>query len=163
LPRLETVALGKPARFAVVRSYTATIEAFEKAELCAMVKGVADFVPDELTVGRAIKKDEPLLTLAVPDLVAERDNRTALVEQSQGAEELAVQAVDVADAEVKEYQELMQRDVAEFDYRKAQHVRISRLAKGDTLTQQAEEEAALKLHAAKAALATSQAQIVTKQ
>jgi multidrug resistance efflux pump len=163
LPRLETVILGKPASLEVVRSYTATVEAFEKADLCAQVKGVVKLLPPHIDIGRVVKKDDLLVSLDVPDLVADRDNKKALVEQSESAVVLAAQAEEVAAAEVKESQALLKRYEADLEYRKLQHARITRLAQGDTLSQQQADEAQLQLNAAHAALTAGQAQVVTKQ
>src|ERR1041385_322856 len=63
LPRVETVVLGKPAKLEVVRSYTATIESMEKADLCVMVKGLVKYMPPDLDIGRFAKKDELLFSL----------------------------------------------------------------------------------------------------
>src|SRR4051794_10223813 len=67
LPRVETVVLGKPARLEVVRSYTATVEALEKADLCAMVKGYVKDLPTDLDIGKTAKQGELLFSLHVPD------------------------------------------------------------------------------------------------
>ncbi|MBI2808569.1 MAG: efflux RND transporter periplasmic adaptor subunit [Planctomycetes bacterium] len=163
LPSVETVVLGKPSRLEVIRSYTATIDAFEKAEVCAMVKGYLKEVPLHLDIGHTLKKGEHLLKLDVPDLRAERENKEALVEQSQKAEALTVQAIAVAQAEIKEAQALVLRAEGDVEFRKAQHVRVRKLAQGDTLSQQQVEEAKLQLAAAQAALFAAQAQVVTKQ
>lgn len=163
LPRLETVRLGEPSKLELIRSYTATIDALEKAEACALVKGYLKEVPLNLDIGHAVKKGVPLLTLEVPDLLADQENKKALVEQSEKAEALAVQAIAVAEVEIKEAQALLLRSEGDVEFRKAQHVRISRLAQGDTLSQQQVEEAKLQLVAAQAALSASQAQVVTKQ
>jgi HlyD family secretion protein len=163
LPRLETVVLGKPSKLEVTKSYTATIEAFEKADLCAMVKGNIKDIPAYLDIGYAVKNGELLLTLNVPDLLAERDNKAALIEQSEKAEALAVQAIAVAGAEIKEAQALLLRSEGDVEFRKLQYARIGKLAFADTLSQQQVEESKLQLAAAQAAYAASQAQIATKQ
>src|ERR1022692_2964560 len=163
LPRLETIVLGKASRLEVVRSYTATVEAMEKAELCAMVKGYVKHVPPDLDIGRVVTKGEPLLTLDVPDLTAERDNKQALVEQSIKAEALAAQSVAVAEAEIKESQSLVLRYEADAEFRKVQHARITKLAQADTLSQQQVDEAKLQVASARAAVSAAQAQVATKQ
>ena len=85
LPRVETVVLGKPAKLEVVRSYTATVESLEKADLCAMVKGYVKELPIDLDIGKTAKTGDLLFSLYVPDLIAERDNKKALVEQGEKA------------------------------------------------------------------------------
>ncbi len=109
LPRLETVVMGNPRRLEVVHSYTATLEAYERADLCAMVRGYLKSVPPDLDIGRPVKKNEALLALSVPDLLAERDNKRALVELAKNTQALAQVAVHVAEAEVKEMQAMLQR------------------------------------------------------
>jgi RND family efflux transporter MFP subunit len=163
LPRVETVVLGKPAKLEVTRTYTATLEALEKADLCAMVKGYIKDLPDDLDIGKTAKKGTLLFALFVPDLVADRDNKKALVEQSEKAEALAVQAVAVAQAEAKETRALLLRYEADAEFRRAQFARVSRLAQGDTLSKQQVDEAKLQLDAAQAALNAAQAQVFTKE
>jgi len=163
LPRVETVVLGKPARLEVVRGYTVTVEPLEKADLCAMVKGYVKDLPADLDIGKTAKKGELLFSLYVPDLVSERDNKKALVEQSEKAEALAQQAVHVADAEKKESHTQVLRYQADVDFRQLQHTRISKLAQGETLSKQQMEEAKLQLDSASAARAAVKAQVVTKE
>ena len=163
LPRVETVVLGKPAKLEVVRSYTATVESLEKADLCAMVKGYVKDLSADLDIGKTARKGDLLFSLHVPDLVADRDNKKALVDQSEKAEASAIQAVDVAEAEKKETQALVLRYEAEVDFRRAQHARISRLAQSDTLSKQQLDEAKLQLDAGSAALAAAKAQVETKE
>jgi HlyD family secretion protein len=163
LPRVETVVLGKPSKLEVVRSYTATIESYEKADVCAMVKGYIKDLPAELDIGREVKKGKPLFSLYVPDLVADRNNKKALVEQNEKALALAIEAVEVAKAEIKEAQSLVLRFESDLEFRRTQFVRITRLVQGDTLSKQQVDEAKLQLDAAQAALTAAQAQVVTKQ
>jgi HlyD family secretion protein len=163
LPRVETILLGKPAKLEVVRTYTATVEAFEKADVCAMVKGYIKLLPAELDIGREVKKDVPLFSLHVPDLIAEYKNKKALVEQSEKAQALAVEAVQVAKAEIKEAQAFVLRYEGDVEFRRTQHARIGKLAQADTLSKQQVDEAKLQLDSAQAALAAAQAQVVTKQ
>ena len=163
LPRVETVMLGKPARLEVVRSYTATIESMEKADLCAMVKGYVKYMPLDLDIGRFARKDELLFSLYVPDLVADFDNKKSLVEQSEKAEALAIQAVNVAEAEKKETQAFLLRFEADLEFRRAQYSRINKLVQGDTLSKQQVDEAKLQFDAANAALAAAKAQVFTKE
>src|SRR5437867_3214271 len=94
LPRLETVTPDS-RKLAVVRSYTATVEPFEKAELCAQVRGYIAAMPAATDIGKPIKKGEALVDLYIPDVVAERDNKKALVEQNENLLAQAVQAIEV--------------------------------------------------------------------
>ncbi len=166
LPRLETVrpqlhAAANPLK--VVRTYTATVEAFEKADLCSQVRGYVKVVPPTTDIGQAVAKDQPLLTLDIPDILADRDNKKALLEQNEKLLGLSVQAIEVAAAEVKESQAMVQRYEAEAEYRRLQHERISQLAQNNTVSKQQAEESLLHWHASRAALAAALAQVVTKQ
>lgn len=163
LPRVETVVLGKPAKLEIVRSYTATIESMEKADLCVMVKGFVKYMPPDLDIGRFAKKDEPLFSLYVPDLHADYENKKSLVEQFEKAEALAVQAVQVAEAEKKETEVIVLRYEADLAFRRAQLERIGKLVQGDTLSRQQADEAKLQYDAASAALAAAKAQVFTKE
>src|SRR5438270_653129 len=100
LPRLET---SPPERTTLLvrADYTATVDALEKAELCAQVRGIVNTVPADVDIGRAVKKGEVLLTLDIPDLVAERANKRALLEQAGHLQKQSVQARNVAAEEVK--------------------------------------------------------------
>jgi RND family efflux transporter MFP subunit len=163
LPRVETVVLGKPSRLEVTRSYTATLESLEKADLCAMVKGYVKDLPADLDIGKTATKGTLLFSLYVPDLVADWENKKALVEQSDKAEALAAQAIEVARAEVKETRAMLIRFEGDAEFRRVQHARIGKLAQGDTLSKQQVDEAKLQLDAAQAALSAAQAQVITKE
>src|SRR5262245_48536420 len=89
LPRLETVK-AELGPLSVVRSYTATVEPFEKAELCAQVRGYVKSVA--VDIGQTIKQNDVLLTLDIPDVVAERDNKKAMHDQSEKLLAQAAQA-----------------------------------------------------------------------
>src|SRR5262249_48769225 len=65
LPRLETV-LPERTTLRVLSDLTATVEAMEKADLCAQVRGVVKEVPAHVDIGRLVKEGEPLLTLDIP-------------------------------------------------------------------------------------------------
>jgi HlyD family secretion protein len=163
LPRLETIVLGEPAPLEVKRSYTATLAAFEKADLCAMVKGYLDVVPSELDIGAEVKRGQILLTMYVPDLIAERDNRKALSEQADKEVARAKQTVEGTRLEIEEAKALVRRSEADNEFRKVQHIRIERLAMGDALSKQQLDEAKLQVDIAQAAFLAAQAQVATRQ
>ncbi len=163
LPRLETVRPEIHARLALVRTYLATVEPFEKADLCAHVRGYVAGLSAGIDIGRAVKKGDLLAQLAVPDLVAERNNKKAFLEQMEKTRQLAEQTIAVSQAEVKETEALVKRYQAEENFRKLQSERVTQLAQGNTVSQQLAEEGQLQFQAARAALAAAQAQVVTKQ
>jgi HlyD family secretion protein len=162
-PRLETVFPERDARLAVRKTYAATVEAYEKVELCAQVRGVIKSLADDIDIGRLVRKDEVLLTLDIPDIVAEKDNKEALVEQARNLKALAVQMCDVAAEEVKEVEAQLKRFQADVEYRTLQYERVTRLAQGDTVAKQLAEENGLQLSASQAALQAGKAQVLTKQ
>jgi RND family efflux transporter MFP subunit len=163
LPRVETAVLGKPAKLEVARTYTVTLEAMEKADLCAMVKGNVKDLPEELDRGKVVTKGKLLFSLHVPDLIADYENKKALVEQFEKADALAIRSVDVAKAEVRETRALVLRYEGDAEYRRAQHARVTKLAQGDTLSRQQMDEAKSQLDAAESALAAAKAQVATRE
>src|SRR2546421_105481 len=67
LPRLETT-VPQRTPLDVVSELTATVEAFEKAELCSQIRGAVTELAPDIDIGRVIKQREVLLTLDIPDL-----------------------------------------------------------------------------------------------
>jgi RND family efflux transporter MFP subunit len=163
LPRLATIRPELHDRLEVKRTYTATVEAFEKADLCAQVRGVVKPITPDIDIGRAVKAGEPLLELDIPDILAERANKKALLEQSRNQHASAAQTVRVAAAEEKEAEAQVARFQADVEFRKLHYARVRKLAQTDTVAQQLADESQLQLSAAKAALTAAQAQVVTKQ
>src|SRR5947209_6828693 len=99
LPRLETV-VPQLTELDMTSDLTATVEAFEKADLCAQVRGTVNVIPLDVEIGRAIKKDEVLIVLDIPDLVADREHKVAMKEQADKLRDQAEQSRNVAAAEV---------------------------------------------------------------
>src|SRR5438309_270713 len=96
LPRLETILPDKQTHLAVWRTYAATVDAFEKVDLCAQVRGVIKALGDDVDIGRPVRKDEVLMALDIPDIIAERDTKEAMLEQARNAKDQALQAIAVA-------------------------------------------------------------------
>jgi RND family efflux transporter MFP subunit len=161
LPRLET---SPPERSTLLvrAEYTATLDSLEKADLCAQVRGTVKEIPGDVDIGRPVKANEALITLDIPDIVAERDSKKAMLEQAGNLQAQAIQAQRVASEEVKEAQALEKRYQAESEYRELQYNRTAKLAQAQTVQPQLAEEALLQLNTAKAALKASQAQVQTK-
>jgi RND family efflux transporter MFP subunit len=161
LPRLET-RLPERTTLVVKAEYTATVEALEKAELCAQVRGTVKAIAPDVDIGRPVKEGEVLISLDIPDVVAERESKKALLEQARNLQEQAVQARRVADQEVKESQASEKRYQADREYRELQFQRLAKLVKDQTVQPQLAEEAQLQFNSAQAALKASQAQVQTK-
>jgi RND family efflux transporter MFP subunit len=106
---------------------------------------------------------EVLVTLAIPDVLADRDNKRALLEQAVQAREQMVRARDVAAEEVKEAEAQTKRWHAEADFRALQYQRVAKLVASDTVQKQLAEEARLQHRSALAAEEAANAQLHTKQ
>src|SRR5262249_60426069 len=126
LPRLETVT-PEARKLAVVRSYTATVEPFEKVELCAQVqagttglggmRGVIKAIPKEIDIGRHVKQEQALIELDIADLMADRETKRAMLAQANKALLQAEQAIQVAAAEIKEAEVQIQRYEADVAFK----------------------------------------------
>src|SRR5690349_4833151 len=68
LPRLETVQPQShdKDKLKVTRTYLATVEALEKVDLCAQVRGVVKTMPSIVDIGRQVTPDEVLIELFIP-------------------------------------------------------------------------------------------------
>jgi RND family efflux transporter MFP subunit len=163
LPHLEVVNPEKTAALTLRRGYVATVDAFEKADLSAQVRGVVTTPAAEMEIGRAVTADEPLVRLAIPDVLAERDGKRALLDQAKRQLEQARQAREVAAREVAEAKAQETRFQAENQFREAQYTRVARLASTETVAPQLVDEARLQRAAAQAAVDAARAQVLTKQ
>lgn len=163
LPHLEVLVPERVTDLRLRRSYIATIDAFEKADLCAQVRGIVETPAAEVEIGRRVKEGEALVRLAIPDVIAERDGKKAQLEQVRRQLQQAIQGKVVAGQEVVEAKALEKRFRAEADFREAQYVRTARLASTETVAPQLLDESRLQRSAAQAALAATQAQVQTKQ
>jgi RND family efflux transporter MFP subunit len=162
LPRLETF---QPERttLTVQSDLAATVDALEKADLCAQIKGIVKTIPDDVDIGRPVREGDPLITLDIPDVVAEQANKNAMLEQATNLKDQAIQAVVVAQEEVKEAQAQVKRYEADLEKRELSYMRLAKLAIDNTVNKQLADEAKVDRDAAQAALAASQAQILTKE
>lgn len=160
LPRLETI---QPSRSAlnVQSELTATVDALEKADLCAQVRGVVKTMPSD--IGQFVRERETLVTLDIPDLLAERENKKAVLEQAENLKKQAQHAVNVSVQEVKEVQAQLKRYEADLESRALRAGRLNQLAVSDTVAKQMADEARLDRDAAEAALKAAKAQVLTKE
>jgi RND family efflux transporter MFP subunit len=161
MPRVETIR-AQYIRQDVTADLAATVEALEKTDLCAQVRGVVKPIPPDVDLGRVVKKDEVLLELDIPDLVAEKQYKEALREQAVVLKKQAEKNRDVAEREVAEAAAQVERHQADLLYRQLQHKRVEELAKRETVQPQLTEEARLFRDAAAAALKAGKAQVETK-
>jgi len=166
LPRLET---GLPQRgpLAVSIELSATVEALEKADLCARVPGMVESLrlsPDkpEVDIGRRVTAGEPLVRLAVPDLEADKVLKEKMLDQARNQKRQAIEAAKVAVTELEEAKAQLDRFQAEYKYAKDKHERTLKLVERNVLQPEVAEETKSKLDAAKAALSVAGVQIQTK-
>jgi HlyD family secretion protein len=193
IPRLETITPKMQSVFTVAREYTATVEPFERARITPQVRGevrtLADigrrirgastpFPPATAAVAVGLAGTSPLLAVAavvdeqeaevlarldIPEVLAERDNKRAMLKLAQQSREQALKGKEVAAREVKEAEAQLKRYSAEVEFRAMQHKRMVRLVKQDTVQQQHAEEAELQHKSALAALDAAGAYRLTKQ
>jgi RND family efflux transporter MFP subunit len=140
----------------------ATVEPFEKAELCSQVQGEVVKLPREVDIDYPITKGQTLVTLDVPALKAELQSKSTMQVQARNLKQQAEKARDVALKEVEEAKARIKRYDAEVDFRELQYKRVRSLAARETVSQQLKEEQMLQLDAARAALEEAKALIATK-
>jgi RND family efflux transporter MFP subunit len=161
-PRLETV---EPVRtmMQVKVELLATVDALEKADLCARVPGVVSYLPADVDIGRRVQAGEKLIELAVPDLLADRQQKEALAEQAKRQKQQVIEGQNVATKELAEAKEQEKRYQAEHNLRKDQHQRTSQLVERSVLQPERAQETKSQLEAAEAAWRAAKVQIETKQ
>ncbi len=162
LPSLETVYPQYTSERISV-DLLATVEPFEKADLCSQVQGEVRDLRDAIDIDRAIKKGEVLARLDVPALQAEQQSKDAFRKQAQDLLAQARKAREVAAQELKESEARVARYKADLDFRELALQRVRDLAARNAVQPQLREESELQRNAAKAAYAEARAQILTKQ
>jgi HlyD family secretion protein len=177
-PALERVVVGKAAKKSLRLETTqpGRIEAFEETPLHSKLAGYVDRVL--VDIGDHVKKDQPLVSLWVPELALEVRQKESLVRQSQAAIEQAkatLRATEAAAAtkasQVTEAEAGLSRASAQLERWTAELARMTQLAENDSVTQRlvdetrnqfqsataAREETAAKIKSAQAELVHSQA------
>jgi HlyD family secretion protein len=167
-PRLEVV---RASRTMLTRriELTATVEPMEKADLCARVPGVVDYLPADIDIGRRVrgphdgKPAEKLVQLAVPDLEAQKQHKEALLEQAKAQQKQAIKAQAVASRELAEAEKQERRYAAEHAYLKIAHERVTELVRRGAQQPERSQETEKQLESAVAAWDAARAQIETRQ
>lgn len=162
LPHLEA-QLPQRTTLTMTADLTATVDALEKADLCAQVRGIVKVLPAEVDIGRRVQAGEALVELDIPDLIAERDNKQALLILAQDLKVQAERNLAVARQEVQEAEAQVKRYEADLENRELRFQRLARLAASDTVQKQLADEARIERDAARAALQAAQAQVLTKR
>ena len=162
------VATVKPQRKALERrsEQPGEIAAFEQTPLYAKVAGYVQAV--NVDIGDKIKQGQPLAVLAVPELVEEAKQKTALVVQAQShitqanaAVEVAQAAIESATAKVAAAQAAIARTNADVDRWKSETSRINELAERSAVTRKVADETLQQLRVAEGAKLEAEAQVVS--
>jgi RND family efflux transporter MFP subunit len=162
LPHVQTLQPRYASRETTVE-LLATVDPFEKAQLCAQVQGEVKDLSADIDIGRAIKKGEELLTLDIPAIKAEQENKNALLTQAMNLRDQAIEALNVADHEVKEAEAQVKRYEADLTFRDTALRRVRTLAAKGTIQPQLVEEAELQRDSAKAAFEAARVTVRTKK
>jgi RND family efflux transporter MFP subunit len=163
LPSLETVKPRRIKEKITVDDLLATVEAYEKADLCSQVQGdVKDLDYAKVDIGKPVTKGQVLARLDVPALVAEMKSKEALRTQAQNLKNQADKAVEVSDEELKEARLRVKRAHIDLEDRQLKLKRVRELVAKKALQPQLEEEAVLQRSSAQVGLEESRAQVVTK-
>jgi len=163
LPHLEYIHPEKQTHLVLKRSYTVIIDALEKAELTARVRGEVKVMSPNADIGRNVTKNEALVILDVPDILADQQNKKALLDQSIAQQDQAQHNLQLVTEEINEAKAEEAKHQAEMKYRESQYGRFAQLAKLGTVTPEQADEAKLQFGAAQAAVRAAQAKILTKQ
>jgi HlyD family secretion protein len=151
------VTVGKPVRKMLTLDTTqpARIEAFEEtplfAKLAAFVKEVHVDIGDQVVSGQS------LVTLDIPELVDDVDQREAMlaqaaaeVEQAASNVEAVEAAAETAQAKIAEAQAGITRATGEYERWKAEYARIKQLAESGSVTEKVADETLSQFRAAEA-------------
>lgn len=162
LPRLETITPTR-TRLPIRLELAATVEPFQKADLCARVPGVVTLMAENVDIGRAVKENEELLKLDVPELNAQLKHKEAMLAQTRKQKILAEASLIVANKEVDEAQKQEKRYAAELSFRKLEHERVTELVRRNALQPERSQETQKQLDVADAAVFAAQALTATRQ
>src|SRR5262245_50205333 len=163
---LEVVLAGKPARKTLTLTTTqpARIETLEQTPIFSKV---AAYVGEVLVdFGDQVKKEQPLVRLAAPELEAELAQKKALLEQSKALAALAEAGAKAAEAAVMTAQARVAQAEAATDRAntditrwRSEFARIGQLAASGAVNRQLVDETQQKLGAAEASLKETAAAI----
>ena len=144
---VERVTAAKPKRktLRVETTQPAWIEAFEQAPLFARLAGYVAKV--HVDIGDPIKKDQPLVTLSVPELGDEVAQKEALVAQAEAEVKQAEcnvaasqAAAQSAKARIAESQAGIGRTGGEYERSAAEYERIKKLANSGSVSDKLVDE-----------------------
>jgi RND family efflux transporter MFP subunit len=154
---IERVSCGSPQRKQLIRTTNqpARIEAFEQTPLFAKLAGYIDTV--SVDIGDVVKKDQPLVTLRIPELRDEVEQKKSLVNQATAeakqaeANIAAVEAAgETAEAKVEEAKAGVARAKANAERWMAEYARIEELAGTGSVNDKLVDETRSQLRSAEA-------------
>jgi RND family efflux transporter MFP subunit len=162
LPRVETLKpelVKRPMTYEIF----ATVESLERARLSAQVQGEVKGLTSDIDIGKPIQKGDVLITLDIPAVVAELENKKALFTQAENLRDQAEDARKVAVRDVEEAEAQVARWKADLAFRELQLKRTLELVGKGTVQPILGEEAELQRNTARAALRAAQAAVNTKK
>lgn len=157
-PPLEKVVAGRPVRKTLVAttSQPARIEAFEETPLFAKLAGYVDQV--HVDIGDRVTKDQPLVSLRIPELADDVRRKQALLAQAEAQVAQAAANIDAvkasaetAAANVAEATADVSRTDADLKRWTAEFNRIEQLASGGSVARKLVDESQSQRDAARAA------------
>lgn len=160
------VAAAKPERKTLVLQTTqpARIESFAETPLFAKLAGYVKQV--HVDIGDRVHQDDPLVTLAIPELNDDVNQKSAAVaqasaeiKQASAGVEMAKAAVETTAARVAEAQAGTVRASGEYDRWKSEADRIKELAEKGSVTQKLADEMLNQFRSAEAARAVAAAAV----
>lgn len=167
---IERVTAAKPKRKTLRMETTqpAWIEAFEKSPLYARVAGYVDKV--HVDIGDSIKKDQPLVTLSVPELADEVAQKEALVAQAEAEVKQAASnviasqaAAESAKARIAESQAGIGRAGGEYERSASEYDRMKKLAGNGSISDKLVDESQNQRRAAEAGRDAAEAAVESAQ
>src|SRR5262245_48673585 len=161
LPRVEVVQ-AKRGPWQRKIDVAANIEPLQRVELSARVAGMAQIGKD-VDIGKWVKKGEILLTLDVPDLMADKRHKEAMLALARKQVEQAERAGAVARQESQEARKQEEKFIAEQEFYELRYERITGLVKVGSQDRQLAEEAKRQLDTAKAARQVARETIATRE
>jgi len=154
---IQQVVAAPPQRKTLTLTTTqpGRIEAFQETPLHAKTAGYVDEVL--VDIGDIVNKDQTIITLSIPELLDDVEQKEALiaqaeaeVKQAESSVVAASAAAETAQSKIKEMEAGIGRAEADYERWKSEHARIKELAGKGSVTKKLEEETYSQLRAAEA-------------
>jgi HlyD family secretion protein len=163
---ITRVTVDKPQRKTLIAKTTqpARVEAFEQTPLFSKIAGYVDEV--HVDIGDKVTKNQPLVTLRVPELGDDVRHQSALVaeaaaglKQAEANVTASNAGVETATAKISEAKAGITRAAGEYERWKSEYERVKALAGNGSVTQKLADETLSQFHAAEAASEAAEAAI----